>query len=47
MVEIKGMLQQIIGVNGKMQEEIVAPDNDIKGIKKQLGQLSMVLNNFP
>nr|XP_016442451.1 PREDICTED: uncharacterized protein LOC107767867 [Nicotiana tabacum] len=45
MIEIKGMLQQLIGTNGKMQEKLAAHDSAIKGIETQLGQLSMALNN--
>ncbi|XP_070049998.1 uncharacterized protein [Nicotiana tomentosiformis] len=47
MIEIKGMLQQLIGTNGKMQEKLAAHDSAIKGIETQLGQLSMALNNHP
>nr|XP_009615615.1 uncharacterized protein LOC104108316 [Nicotiana tomentosiformis] len=47
MIEIKGMLQQIIVTNGKMQEKLAAHDSAIKGIETQLGQLSMALNNHP
>nr|XP_009617847.1 uncharacterized protein LOC104110127 [Nicotiana tomentosiformis] len=45
MIEIKGMLQQLIGTNGKMQEKLAIHDSAIKGIETQLGQLSMALNN--
>ncbi|XP_019257853.1 PREDICTED: uncharacterized protein LOC109236085 [Nicotiana attenuata] len=47
MIEIRGMLQQLIGANGKMQEKLAAHDSAIKGIETQLGQLSMALNNRP
>nr|XP_016470831.1 PREDICTED: uncharacterized protein LOC107793063 [Nicotiana tabacum] len=47
MIEIRGMLQQLIETNGKMQEKLVAHDSTIKGIETQLGQLSMALNNRP
>ncbi|XP_019251182.1 PREDICTED: uncharacterized protein LOC109230107 [Nicotiana attenuata] len=47
MIEIRGMLQQLIGTNGKMQEKLAAHDSAIKGIETQLGQLSMALNNHP
>ncbi|XP_019242464.1 PREDICTED: uncharacterized protein LOC109222575 [Nicotiana attenuata] len=47
MVEIRGMLQQIIRTNGKMQERLAAHDSAIKGIETQLRQLSMALNNRP
>ncbi|XP_019265541.1 PREDICTED: uncharacterized protein LOC109243104 [Nicotiana attenuata] len=47
MIEIRGMLQQLIGINGKMQEKLAAHDSAIKGIETQLGQLSMALNNRP
>ncbi|XP_070042985.1 uncharacterized protein [Nicotiana tomentosiformis] len=47
MTKIRGMLQQLIGTNGKMQEKLAAHDSAIKGIKTQLGQLSMALNNHP
>nr|XP_016502078.1 PREDICTED: uncharacterized protein LOC107820332 [Nicotiana tabacum] len=47
MIEIKGMLQQLIGTNGKMQEKLASHDSAIKGIETQLGQLSMALNNRP
>ncbi|XP_019246486.1 PREDICTED: uncharacterized protein LOC109226142 [Nicotiana attenuata] len=47
MIEIRGMLQQLIGTNGKMQEKLVAHDSAIKGIETQLGQLSMAMNNRP
>ncbi|XP_070054913.1 uncharacterized protein [Nicotiana tomentosiformis] len=47
MVEVRGMLQQLIGTNGKMQEKLAAHDLAIKGIETQLGQLSMALNNHP
>ncbi|XP_070004694.1 uncharacterized protein [Nicotiana sylvestris] len=47
MIEIKGMLQQLIGTNGKTQEKLAAHDSAIKGIETQLGQLSMALNNRP
>ncbi|XP_070008153.1 uncharacterized protein [Nicotiana sylvestris] len=45
MVEIRGMLQQLIGTNGKMQEKLAVHDSAIKNIETQLGQLSMALNN--
>ncbi|XP_070031918.1 uncharacterized protein [Nicotiana tomentosiformis] len=45
--EIKGMLQQLIRSNGKMQQKVEAHDSAIKGIELQLGQLSMALNNRP
>nr|XP_016511690.1 PREDICTED: uncharacterized protein LOC107828825 [Nicotiana tabacum] len=47
MVEIRGMLQQLIGTNGKMQEKLAVHDSAIKNIETQLGQLSMALNNLP
>nr|XP_016477859.1 PREDICTED: uncharacterized protein LOC107799283 [Nicotiana tabacum] len=47
MIEIRAMLQQLIGTNGKMQEKLAAHDSTIKGIETQLGQLSMALNNRP
>ncbi|XP_075076544.1 uncharacterized protein LOC142163183 [Nicotiana tabacum] len=47
MVEIRGMLQQLIGINGKMQEKLAVHDSAIKNIETQLGQLSMALNNCP
>ncbi|XP_070048854.1 uncharacterized protein [Nicotiana tomentosiformis] len=47
MIEIKGMLQQLIGTNRKMQEKLAAHNSTIKGIETQLGQLSMALNNRP
>nr|XP_016513457.1 PREDICTED: uncharacterized protein LOC107830425 [Nicotiana tabacum] len=47
MVEIWGMLQQLIGTNGKMQEKLAVHDSAIKNIETQLGQLSMALNNRP
>ncbi|XP_019262910.1 PREDICTED: uncharacterized protein LOC109240696 [Nicotiana attenuata] len=47
MIEIRGMLQQLIGTNGKTKEKLDAHDSAIKGIKTQLGQLSMALNNRP
>ncbi|XP_070035216.1 uncharacterized protein [Nicotiana tomentosiformis] len=47
MSEIKGMLQQLIGSNGKMRETVEAHESTIKGIKIQLGQISMALNNRP
>ncbi|XP_070014521.1 uncharacterized protein [Nicotiana sylvestris] len=47
MVEIRGMLQQLIGTNGKMQEKLAVHDLAIKNIETQLGQLSMALNNCP
>ncbi|XP_019259572.1 PREDICTED: uncharacterized protein LOC109237692 [Nicotiana attenuata] len=47
MIEIRGMLQQLIGTNGKMQEKLAAHDSAIKGIETQLGQLPMALNNRP
>nr|XP_016480847.1 PREDICTED: uncharacterized protein LOC107801943 [Nicotiana tabacum] len=47
MVEIRGMLQQLIGTNGKMQEKLAVYDSAMKNIKTQLGQLSMALNNRP
>ncbi|XP_019255380.1 PREDICTED: uncharacterized protein LOC109234013 [Nicotiana attenuata] len=47
MIEIRGMLQQLIGTNGKMQEKLAVHDSTIKGIETQLGQLSMALNNRP
>nr|XP_016463565.1 PREDICTED: uncharacterized protein LOC107786577 [Nicotiana tabacum] len=47
MVEIRGMLQQLIGTNGKMQEKLAVHDSAIKNIETQLGQLSMALNNRP
>ncbi|XP_019241843.1 PREDICTED: uncharacterized protein LOC109221865 [Nicotiana attenuata] len=52
--EIKGMLQQLIGSSGKMeekfhqmQEKVVPHDSATKGIEIQLGQISMSLNNHP
>ncbi|XP_019240969.1 PREDICTED: uncharacterized protein LOC109220956 [Nicotiana attenuata] len=47
MIKIRGMLQQLIGMNGKMQEKLATHDSAIKGIETQLGQLSMALNNRP
>ncbi|XP_070005314.1 uncharacterized protein [Nicotiana sylvestris] len=47
MVEIRGMLQQLIGTNGKMQEKLAIHESVIKNIETQLGQLSMALNNRP
>ncbi|XP_070005922.1 uncharacterized protein [Nicotiana sylvestris] len=47
MVEIRGMLQQLIGTNGKMQEKLAVHDSAIKNIETQLGQLFMALNNRP
>ncbi|XP_019226862.1 PREDICTED: uncharacterized protein LOC109208244 [Nicotiana attenuata] len=47
MIEIRGMLQQLIETNGKMQEKLAAHDSAIKGIETQLGQLSMALNSRP
>ncbi|XP_070025028.1 uncharacterized protein [Nicotiana sylvestris] len=47
MVEIRGMLQQLIGTNNKVQEKLAVHDSAIKNIKTQLGQLSMALNNRP
>ncbi|XP_019228094.1 PREDICTED: uncharacterized protein LOC109209301 [Nicotiana attenuata] len=44
--EIKGMLQQLTGSNGKMQERVDAYDSAIKGIEIQLGQISMAPNNL-
>ncbi|XP_070011210.1 uncharacterized protein [Nicotiana sylvestris] len=46
-VEIRGMLQQLIGTNGEMQEKLAVHDSTIKNIETQLGQLSMALNNRP
>ncbi|XP_070055428.1 uncharacterized protein [Nicotiana tomentosiformis] len=45
--EIKGMLQQLIGANGKMQEKVDSHESAIKGIEIQLGHISMALNNRP
>ncbi|XP_019256242.1 PREDICTED: uncharacterized protein LOC109234628 [Nicotiana attenuata] len=45
--EIKGMMQQMIRSNGKIQEKVEAHDSIIKGIEIQLGQISMALNNRP
>nr|XP_009803393.1 PREDICTED: uncharacterized protein LOC104248774 [Nicotiana sylvestris] len=47
MVEIRGMLQQLIGTNNKVQEKLAVHDSAIKNIETQLGQLSMALNNRP
>ncbi|XP_019267210.1 PREDICTED: uncharacterized protein LOC109244555 [Nicotiana attenuata] len=47
MIEIRGMLQQLIGTKGKMQEKLAAHDSTIIGNETQLGQLSMPLNNRP
>ncbi|XP_070004471.1 uncharacterized protein [Nicotiana sylvestris] len=47
MVEIRGMLQQLIGTNNKVQEKLPVHDSTIKNIETQLGQLSMSLNNHP
>ncbi|XP_070050649.1 uncharacterized protein [Nicotiana tomentosiformis] len=47
MIETKGMLQQLIETNGKMQEKLATHNSAIKGIETQLGQLSMALNNLP
>ncbi|XP_070047473.1 uncharacterized protein [Nicotiana tomentosiformis] len=46
MIEIKGMHQQLMGTNGKMQEKLAVHDSNIKGIETKLGQLSMALNNL-
>nr|XP_016498866.1 PREDICTED: uncharacterized protein LOC107817528 [Nicotiana tabacum] len=43
----EGMLQQLIGTNGKMQEKLTVHDLAIKNIETQLGQLSIALNNLP
>nr|XP_016491521.1 PREDICTED: uncharacterized protein LOC107811157 [Nicotiana tabacum] len=45
--KIKGMLQQLIGSNGKMQEKVEVHELAIKGIEIQLRQISMALNNRP
>ncbi|XP_070049116.1 uncharacterized protein [Nicotiana tomentosiformis] len=45
--EIKGMLQQLIRSNGKMQEKVEAHESAIKGIEIQLRQISVALNNRP
>ncbi|XP_070049736.1 uncharacterized protein [Nicotiana tomentosiformis] len=45
--EIKGMLQQLIGSNGKMQERVDTHESSIKGIEIQLRHISMALNNRP
>ncbi|XP_070010538.1 uncharacterized protein [Nicotiana sylvestris] len=47
MIKIRGMIQQLIGTNGKMQDKLDAHDSAIKGIETQLGQLFMALNNRP
>ncbi|XP_070010278.1 uncharacterized protein [Nicotiana sylvestris] len=47
MVEIRGMLQQLVGTNGKMQEKLAVHDSAIKNIETQLGKLSIALNNHP
>ncbi|XP_070005214.1 uncharacterized protein [Nicotiana sylvestris] len=47
MVEIRGMLQQLIWINDKMQEKLTVHDSAIKNIETQLGQLSIALNNRP
>ncbi|XP_070003034.1 uncharacterized protein [Nicotiana sylvestris] len=47
MVEIRGMLQQLIRTNNKVQEKLAVHDSAIKNIETQLGQLSMALNNRP
>ncbi|XP_070020065.1 uncharacterized protein [Nicotiana sylvestris] len=47
MVEIRGMLQQLIGTNNKVQEKLAVLDSAIKNIETQLDQLSMALNNRP
>nr|XP_016445045.1 PREDICTED: uncharacterized protein LOC107770269 [Nicotiana tabacum] len=47
MVEIRSMLQQLIGTNGKMQEKLEMHDSTIKNIETQLGKLFMALNNRP
>ncbi|XP_070002144.1 uncharacterized protein [Nicotiana sylvestris] len=47
MVDIRGMLQQLIGTNGKMQEKLVVHDSAIKNIETQLGQLFKALKNRP
>nr|XP_009796716.1 PREDICTED: uncharacterized protein LOC104243255 [Nicotiana sylvestris] len=47
MVEIRDMLQQLIGTNNKVQEKLAVHDSAIKNIETQLGQLSMALNNRP
>ncbi|XP_070014005.1 uncharacterized protein [Nicotiana sylvestris] len=46
-VEIRGMLQQLIRTNNKVQEKLAVHDSAIKNIETQLGQLSMALNNRP
>nr|XP_016473462.1 PREDICTED: uncharacterized protein LOC107795357 [Nicotiana tabacum] len=45
--EIKGMLQQLIRSNGKMQEKVEAHESAIKGIEIQLRQIYVALNNRP
>nr|XP_009789014.1 PREDICTED: uncharacterized protein LOC104236725 [Nicotiana sylvestris] len=47
MMEIRGMLQQLIGTNNKVQEKLAVHDSAIKNIETQLGQLSTALNNRP
>nr|XP_016450144.1 PREDICTED: uncharacterized protein LOC107774996 [Nicotiana tabacum] len=47
MSEIKGMLQQLIGSNGKVGEKVEVHESAIKGIEILLGQISMALNNHP
>ncbi|XP_070005234.1 uncharacterized protein [Nicotiana sylvestris] len=47
MVEIRGMLEQLIGTNGKMHEKLAVHESAIKNIETQLVQLSMALNNRP
>ncbi|XP_070035694.1 uncharacterized protein [Nicotiana tomentosiformis] len=45
--KLEGMLQQLIGSTGKMQQRVDSHESAIKGIEIQLGQISMALNNCP
>ncbi|XP_070014616.1 uncharacterized protein [Nicotiana sylvestris] len=47
MVEIRGMLQQLIVTNNKVQKKLAVHDSAIKNIETQLVQLSMALKNRP
>ncbi|XP_019244508.1 PREDICTED: uncharacterized protein LOC109224384 [Nicotiana attenuata] len=45
--KLEGMMQQLIGSNGKLTGRVDSHESAIKNIEIQLGQISMALNNRP
>ncbi|XP_070023210.1 uncharacterized protein [Nicotiana sylvestris] len=44
---LEAMMQQVIGLNAKINERVDAHDSTINNIEVQMGQISMSLNNRP